>query len=421
MTPFRIWLAAALAAALAAVALHYLPQSRSSLTKASAVERFLDAPGSNDTISHHLYHLTRHPHVAGSYNDFQTTASYVLSAFQQYGLSAHFTDYEVLLSYPLSRSLTLFFPNGTSIYTAQLEEADDLTQEDPNVIPTFHAYSPSGDVISEAVYVNYGRAEDYRVLEDLGINLKGAIVIARYGKIFRGDIVNLAAKAGAAAAIIYSDPFDYAEGGKKGFYPDSAFLPPYGVQRGTVFRELGDPLTPGWPSTLHSERLHTSSELPSIPSLPISALDALHILQSSGGPVAPPSWHGALDISDYHVGRGPTLLHFSYSTGSTEWVEENEKLLEARAVAYINVDTAVSGDKFSASATPQLDEFLKSITKKVKDPDRQCSTVFDSWVNKSSSPKVGFSSSLVLIIFMDIVYCTSQTCSLPLPPSRITL
>ncbi|MCO5551751.1 hypothetical protein L7F22_005255 [Adiantum nelumboides] len=309
----KSWVLIALAAVLVGVALQYRRRNPAR----EAAERFLDAPGSNATIAHHLFHLTRHPHVAGSAHNLRTTASYVLSAFQQYGLDAHFTDYEVLLSYPLFRSLFLSLPNGTSIYTALLEEPVDPAQDDHDVIPTFHAYSPSGAVVAEAVYVNYGRPEDYDTLRGLGINLTGSIVIARYGKIYRGDIVALAARAGAAAALVYSDPADYADGGKNGFYPEAPWLPLSGVQRGTVFRELGDPYTPGWPSTSSAERLPSSTGLPSIPSLPISALDALPILQSLEGPLAPDSWHGALDLPSYHIGRGPALLHFSYTENQT--------------------------------------------------------------------------------------------------------
>ena len=268
---------------------------------------------SNESIAQHLYHLTQHPHVAGTPANLQHTADYVLSAFRSFGLQAYHTDYQVLLSYPLSRSLSLSLPNGTLLHAALQEQEQDQDQE---VIPTFHAYSPSGDVLSEAVYVNYGRPKDYQVLQELGVNVTGAIVIARYGKIFRGDIVALAAKAGAAAALIYTDPLDYADSNKQGFYPQARWLPPAGVQRGTVFRECGDPLTPGWPSTTHAERINideASTLLPSIPSLPISSLDALPILQSLDGPVAPPSWQGALDLPAYHIGRGPSLLNFSYS------------------------------------------------------------------------------------------------------------
>eukprot|EP00250_Pteridium_aquilinum_P015225 c22459_g2_i1 orf=43-2142(-) len=461
----RWWLLSTWAALLLAGALQFL-RARPPLLAARFFLEWQPSRASNESIAQHLYHLTRHPHVAGTPHNLHTTADYVLSAFRDCGLHAYHTDYQVLLSYPVSRALSLSFPNGTLLHTGLLLEEE----QDKDVIPTFHAYSPSGDVLSEVVYVNYGRSEDYEVLRGLGVNLTGAIIIARYGKIYRGDIVALAAKAGAAAALIYTDPLDYAGSSKQGFYPQAPWLPPAGVQRGTVFQELGDPLTPGWPSTTSAERIQGSTLLPSIPSLPISALDALPILHSLEGPVAPQSWQGALDLPAYHIGRGPSLLHFSYlenqtiatirnifavirgSTepdryvllgnhrdawtygavdpnsgtaallevarrfgalqqkgwrprrtiylcnwdaeeygliGSTEWVEENEKLLSAKGVAYINVDMAVSGAGFIAAATPQLDDLLKRTARKIKDPDGLAATVYDSWVQpQNSSPAI---------------------------------
>ena len=56
---------------------------------------------------------------------------------------------------------------------------------------------------------------------------------------------------------------------------------------------------------------------------------------------------------------------FYLQLGSTEWVEENRELLASRAVAYLNVDCAVSEPRFYASATPQLDELLIKATQQV--------------------------------------------------------
>ena len=42
--------------------------------------------------------------------------------------------------------------------------------------------TPSGQV----VYVNYGRPEDFAALEKMGIDVKGKIVLVRYGELFRG-------------------------------------------------------------------------------------------------------------------------------------------------------------------------------------------------------------------------------------------
>lgn len=257
------------------------------------------------------------------------TADYVQSCFEKYGLPWHHRDYDVLLSFPHKRSLSLQFQNGSEATLSLTEHPapGDWNTTTAEVIPPFHAYAPSGNVVAEVVYVNYGREEDYRKLEDLGVNVSGAIVIARYGDIFRGDIVSIAANAGASAVILYSDPKDFAEGGKSGFYPDSKWLTPTGVQRGTVFQGIGDPLTPGWPSTRQGERIsdvELAATLPQIPSLPISADDALAILSALGGPVAPAEWHGSLRMPQYRVGKGPLKLNFQY--------QANQKVVTVRNV-----------------------------------------------------------------------------------------
>ncbi|KAH8950988.1 hypothetical protein BDL97_09G001400 [Sphagnum fallax] len=275
----------------------------------------------NASLRNHLFHLTKEPHMAGTPEDF-ATAEYVFQRFQEYGLSAHYTDYDVLLSYPLHRSLILSVPTKEPL-TLSLEEKPvegDPYSSNPKVTPTFHGYAPSGNVSAEVVYANYGRVEDFQKLVELGINVKDAIVIAKYGSIYRGDIVENAAQAGAVAVIIYSDPQDYAANYTEGVYPDSKWLPPSGTQRGSIYRGVGDPLTPNWPSTPDAERISVSDPeamLPTIPSLPISAEDALPILASLSGPVSPADWHGALDLPQYRVGRGPGVLNLSFCANQT--------------------------------------------------------------------------------------------------------
>jgi N-acetylated-alpha-linked acidic dipeptidase len=272
----------------------------------------------NASIRNHLFQLTKEPHVAGTPEDF-ATADYVFQRFQEYGLAVHYTDYDVLLSYPLHRSLILTAgPIQEPPLELSLKEEPvqgDLYSQNPKVIPTFHGYAPSGNVSGEVVYANYGRLEDFQKLAAMGIDVKGAIVLARYHAIYRGDIVENAANAGAVAAIIYSDPQDYAANYTQEVYPHSQWLPPSGIQRGTVSQGVGDPLTPGWPSTPKAERISASDPeamLPTIPSLPISAEDAKPILASLGGPVSPAEWHGALDLPQYRLGRGPGVLNLSF-------------------------------------------------------------------------------------------------------------
>eukprot|EP00249_Psilotum_nudum_P016054 c25636_g2_i1 orf=268-1953(+) len=445
--------------------------------------------GCNFTISKHLKELTKEPHLAGTLEDM-ATADYVLSAFRTYGLSTHYRDYDVLLAYPLKRSLVLTASDGSDkvLSLTEMFEEVEMGSSNQKVLPAFHAYSPSGKVTADVVYANYGREQDFQKLKELGVNVGGAIAIARYGEQFRGNIVANAAKAGAVALILYSDPKEFADNGQAGYYPFSKWLPPTGIQRGTVFQGVGDPLTPGWPSTSGAERLtdpDVASRLPKIPSLPISAEDAQHILSSLDGPVAPPDWHGSLELHEYRLGRGPGKLNFSYEAiqkvvtirnvfavikgseepdryvllgnhrdawtfgavdpnsgtaallevarrfgkllrrgwqprrslilcswdaeeygmvGSTEWAEQNMDTLLVKAVAYLNVDTAVAGPGFFAAATPQLDRLLEEITKKVRDPDLPNQTVYDSWVMSNSANKQMVTAILTsLSVFMNFV------------------
>jgi len=432
---------------------------------------------SNESIAEHLRELTKEPHLAGTPENF-ATADYVFSTFQRSGLDTHFTDYQVLLSYPLSRSLSLSLP-GQQITQFSLEEkaidSNPNTHNTSKVVPTFHAYSPSANVSGQVVYANYGRQQDFAKLREMGIDVGGAIVIAKYGKTFRGDIVEHAANEGAVGVVIYSDPQDFGGNRTQGYYPYSQWLPPSGVQRGTLYRKLGDPLTPGWPSIPGSEKISDDdlkASLPRIPSIPISAEDATTIMKSVHGPAAPAEWLGALDLPVYRLGRGPAVLNLHYKgnmsvvpirnvfgtirgseepdryvllgnhrdawtfgagdpnsgtailleiannfgklltqgwqprrsiifcnwdaeeyslIGSTEWVEQNSDLLFSEAVAYINVDTAVMGPGFFASSTPQLDDFLYEITKKVEDPDSPGKTIYQTSFdpNNISSPRMG--------------------------------
>ncbi len=142
--------------------------------------------------------------------------------------------------------------NGTTFSESRTEEPplDGETIGD-DVVKPFNAYAAAGTVENELVYVNYGRVEDFQLLErTLGVNVTGKIAIARYGKIFRGDKVKQAQNFGAIGLILYSDPADYAVDGISSVYPDSWWLPGYGVQRGSLFITGvgGDPLTPGYPS-----------------------------------------------------------------------------------------------------------------------------------------------------------------------------
>ena len=279
---------------------------RALLAAERAREDALRAVPSRDTVRAQLVALSAFPHEAGTERSHRVAAA-ILGRFRSFGLDASIEQFEALMPRPLSRSLTLLSP---SRYTATLREPPvpgDPTSGQADQLPTFNAYSPDGDVTGDLVYVNYGVPDDYRTLDSLGISVRGRIVIARYGRSWRGIKPKVAAEHGAIGCLIYSDPRD------DGFFvgdtwPRGPMRPPHGVQRGSVMDMPlypGDPLSPGWASEPGSRRLAIAEarSLATIPVLPISYGDAIPLLRSLGGPVAPVWWRGALPLT-YHVGPG---------------------------------------------------------------------------------------------------------------------
>jgi len=256
--------------------------------------------------------LTSHPHHVGSPQD-KTNAEYISKLFQSWGYQTEIASYYVLFPTPILRSLELL---GSKPYKAKLEEStlkeDKTSGQKAEQLPSYNAYSADGDVTAELVFVNRGIPADYEELERMGIDVKGKIVIAKYGGSWRGIKPKVAAEHGAIGCIIYSDPEDdgYVQGD---VYPKGAFRPKDGVQRGSVMDMPvypGDPLTPGIGATKDAKRLDRSEAVTimKIPVLPISYEDALPFLQSLGGEVVPPSWRGGLPIT-YHIGPGKDKVH----------------------------------------------------------------------------------------------------------------
>lgn len=271
-------------------------------------------------IRTYMERMASEPHHAGSPGS-KAVAEYTLGLLKEWGLDARIEVFEALLPYPGTRVVELVEPVR---FRARLQEpvvAEDRDSGDARQLPTYNAYSASGDVTAPLVYVNYGIPEDYEYLKRQGIEVKGKIVIARYGKSWRGTKPKVAAENGAVGCIIYSDPRDdgYFQGD---VYPLGPFRPPHGVQRGSVMDMplyVGDPLSPGWASEPGSKRLRIeeAATLMKIPVLPMSYDDATALLRELGGPVAPENWRGALGFT-YHVGPGPAKvrmkLEFDWTT-----------------------------------------------------------------------------------------------------------
>ncbi len=274
-------------------------------------EKFRALP-SAESLRENMRRLSARPHHLGSPYD-KDNADWLLAKLQGWGLDAHIETFEVLFPTPKSRAVELVAPTK---FVAKLQEPvvpeDPTSGQQKEQLPTYNAYSVDGDVTAPLVYVNYGIPEDYDQLQRLGISVKGAVVIARYGHSWRGIKPKVAAEHGAVGCIIYSDPNGdgYFEGD---VFPKGAWRPKEGVQRGSVMDMPiypGDPLTPGVGATKDAKRLALKDVevLTHIPVLPISYADAQPLMAALTGPVAPEGWRGSLPLT-YHVGPGEAKVH----------------------------------------------------------------------------------------------------------------
>ena len=263
--------------------------------------------------------LSARPHHVGSPYD-RDNAEWILNEFKSYGWDAHIENFDVLFPTPVDRLVELVSP---TTFKASLQETavpgDPTSNQQSEQLPPYNAYSIDGDVTGPLVFVNYGIPADYEELEQRGISVKGAIVIARYGGSWRGIKPKVAAEHGAIGCLIYSDPRDdgYGEGD---VFPNGPMRPAQGVQRGSVADMPvypGDPLTPGVGATKNAKRLTVAqaATITKIPVLPISYGDAQPLLAALGGPIAPASWRGGLPIT-YRLGAGPARVHLRVKS---EW------------------------------------------------------------------------------------------------------
>jgi N-acetylated-alpha-linked acidic dipeptidase len=442
---------------------------RDASAESAAEARFLAVPDPK-LAEQHLRTLTKVPHMAGTIED-KATADYVAQKFHDAGLDTEIVEYKVWINYPAEISVDMTAPPNVEMHGPTREHVDgDPFQDDPRVVVPFSGMSPSGDVEADVVYANYGTPEDFERLAKLKVDVRGKIVLVRYGQNFRGVKVFVAQEHGAAGVIIYSDPSD--DGWRRGDkYPEGPWRPDTGVQRGSVgymFEFPGDPTTPGIASVPwlpNSERTppERSAQIPTVPVTPLSYHDVWPVLQNLGGPDSPREWQGSLPFT-YHVGPGPARLKmhlkqdYQYRTlwdvvgrlrgtelpdewvvagnhrdawvygavdpnsgttamleavhgvgellksgwrpnrtivfcswdgeeeglmGSTEWAEQHTADL-ANSPAYFNVDVAVSGPRFGASAVPSLKQFLRDVTKVVPSP--KGGTVYETW-QKASQPE----------------------------------
>lgn len=261
-----------------------------------------------DNLRKWMQEMTTRPHHAGS-PKAKENAEFIASLFESWGFDTRIETFHVLFPTPQIRRLELEQP---FVFEASLEEnlfgdAETVDAIRKEGLPPFNAYSADGLVTGELVYVNQGLPADYEELERRGIDVRGKIVLARYGGSWRGIKPKVAAEKGAIGCLIFNDP--EADGYTQGAgFPDGAFKHSTAVQRGSVMDmplRAGDPLTPGRGATKNAKRLAVddSDTIMKIPVLPISQADAEPLLRALDGPVAPAEWRGALPVT-YRLGGG---------------------------------------------------------------------------------------------------------------------
>jgi N-acetylated-alpha-linked acidic dipeptidase len=265
-------------------------------------------------IREDMRRLSARPHHVGSPYD-KDNAEWILAQLKSYGLDAKIEQFDTLFPTPKSRKLELL---GPVKFEAKLEEpalkVDPTSDQKKEQLPTYNAYSRDGDVTAPLVYVNYGAPDDYEKLASMGVSVKGAIVIVRYGQTWRGIKPKLAAQHGAVGCLIYSDPKD--DGYNRGeIYPEGPMRPPDGVQRGSVMDMPvypGDPQTPGIGAVPGAKLipLEDVQTITKIPVMPISYADATPLLKSLQGELVPEEWRGALPLTD-HTGPSVAKAHLA--------------------------------------------------------------------------------------------------------------
>jgi large conductance mechanosensitive channel protein len=306
-----------------------------------AEQSFQRAISAND-IGRFSRTVSKRPQLIGSPGN-REAFKHSLKTLRGYGLRVKSASYDVYISRPEKIQVTMTKPFRRE---ARVKEPRFPWQRYyDEVVVGYNAYSPKGDVTGDLVYANYGLPADYEALEELGVDVRGKIVIVRYGESFRGVKAKVAEDHGAKGLIIYSDPED--DGYVKGpVFPNGPWKDANGIQRGSIeyiFDYPGDPLTPGAPSTPATPRLDPAdaTNLPKIPTTPLSYGEAEPMLKALTGPEAPEDFQGGLQFK-YHVGPGPTETRLNLDI-AYEQERVNDVVVEIRGAKHPEQKVVLGG------------------------------------------------------------------------------
>jgi N-acetylated-alpha-linked acidic dipeptidase len=282
--------------------------------KQKQTESFFFNQQESERYKNHLRNLTKEPHIATSKAN-ERVRDYMAEVMRKAGFQVEIFPYDIYLPVmPGSAAAEIVEPIRVPLNNKEYIHKEDPFSSDPNLYFGYNAYSGTGDVTAEVVYANYGRPEDFKKLETLGISVKGKIVIARYGGNFRGYKAKYAEEAGAAGLIIFTDPGD--SGYAKGLvYPEGPMYNESDIQRGSLLTLdwMGDPLTPFEPALPLDGKKKIVRKKPEevtgmhhIPVLPLPYGSAKEIIERMKGKPVPTGWQGGLPYT-YRLEGGPDL------------------------------------------------------------------------------------------------------------------
>lgn len=266
----------------------------------------------------HLFNLTRVPNIAGTEGS-REVIEYMSTAMKNAGLTVRQYDYDAYMPEAGPVSISLVRPIRLPLNNQEYIYDEDPHSNHPDLTHGWNAYSGSGEITADIVYANYGRKQDFELLEEMGVDITGKIVMARYGGNFRGYKAMFAEQYGAAGLIIYTDPANggYVQGLA---YPEGKHSDESAIQRGSLLTldYYGDPLTPFEPA-LPLDRKGTPERLDpddvsfhTIPVAPIGYGAAKEILSRMEGHPVPSGWQGGLPFT-YRIDSGNVNLQVQLS------------------------------------------------------------------------------------------------------------
>ncbi len=321
----HFWLPASLAVLLA-LSSALLP-SAADTTSPAAIVGFPNGMAAREVAAEHIANaspnahaatqdelaLAGHVHRMGQPADYQT-AVYVRNRLSADGFDATIVTYDVGNVWPTDQHLEITkpFQRSVDLYEPAIA-SDPYSKNHEEIGKPYSGFSNDGDAEGTLIYANYGRAEDFALLQKMHVNLTGAIIIAKMGHGSADSKGRRVVSYGGKALLIYPepgwDPFFPPKPGTKP-YPHGPGRPLGAALRNTMLIEYnaGDPTAVGIPLPGAKHKPFSTLRVPPIPVSAVTALVAQQLEANLGGPLAPRAW-ATKTVPDVRIG-GVERVHY---------------------------------------------------------------------------------------------------------------